>query len=156
MVKIITGKINSGKSTTIQRLYNKHKKGDGFISVKNMYETSVQSYDILRLSTLKRKEFVVKEGFYDPEDIACQIGPYLFYQDTLLYIEKEIKDMIVQGITPIYLDEIGQLELYDQCFHKIFELILESNVDCVISVREDLVQEVIRKYQIQEVEIQKV
>lgn len=153
MVKIITGKINSGKSTTIQRIYNKDRKGDGFISVKNIYQKTVQSFDILRLSTLKTKEFVVKDGFYDPDDIACQIGPYLFYKDTLLYIEKTLNEMIEQGVTPIYLDEIGQLELYDQCFHNVFQMILKSDVDCVISVREDLVTQVIEKYKIKEVEI---
>jgi hypothetical protein len=54
--------------------------------------------------------------------------------------------MIKTKVSPIFLDEIGQLELYDQCFHPLFNRILQNKIDCVITVREDLVDKVIAKY----------
>lgn len=154
MVHIVTGKINSGKSTVITSIYNKLKKGDGFISVKKMSDKKVHSYNIMKLSDNSQKLFVIRDEFLKEEkEISCQIGPYLFIKDALEYIETEIRKMIKMKISPIFLDEIGQLELYDQCFHNIFEEILSSNTDCYITIREDLVDKVIDKYQIKEVKI---
>ena len=103
MVTIITGKINSGKSKKMKKMYDVDKKGDGFISQKNMYQDAVQSYDILKLSTNETRAFVVKGGFYEKEDIACQIGPYIFFRETINCIEEEIESMIRENVSPIYL-----------------------------------------------------
>ena len=35
MVRIVTGKINSGKTTKIESIYKKNNLGDGIISKKN-------------------------------------------------------------------------------------------------------------------------
>ncbi len=154
MVNIITGKINSGKSTTIANIYHENKKGDGFISIKRMHYDRVHGYEIMKLSDKSMKLLVIRDEFKTKDyEIACQIGPYLFLQDTLDYVEKEIKKMIKNKISPIYLDEIGQLELYDQCFNNIFLEIIKANIDCYITVREDLIPKVIKKYQLQEVKI---
>jgi len=151
MVTIITGKINSGKSCTILKHYKKSKKGDGYISVKRMHYHKVHGYDLLRLGDSSIRQFVLRDDNLDEnKKISCQIGPYCFLEETLLEVEKAIKEMISNNVSPIYLDEIGQLELYDQCFNHIFSLILESNTDAVITVREDLIPKVLEKYNIQE------
>jgi nucleoside-triphosphatase THEP1 len=157
MIHIITGTINSGKSTTINTTFHNKKKGDGFISVKVMSNSKVHGYDIVKLSDKTTQLFVIRDEFYtDNKPVSCQIGPYLFLQETLDYIQTEIRTMIRQKVTPIYLDEIGQLELYNQCFHSIFREIIESNIECYITVREDLVDAVIRKYNLKEVTIKKI
>lgn len=151
MVKIVTGKINSGKSTMIYEMYQKDQLGDGFISVKRMHYDKVHGYDIMRLKDLSMNLFVIREeNLTDSINISCQIGPYIFIKESLSFIETEITKMIDDNISPIYLDEIGQLELYDQGFHNIFKKILSSKSDCVITVREDLVEKVIEKYNIKE------
>lgn len=154
MVHIVTGKINSGKSTIITSLYNKQKKGDGFVSVKRMLQDKVHSYEIMKLSDSSKKLFVIRDEFLiDDVETSCQIGPYLFIKETLEYVETEIKNMIQNGVSPIYLDEIGQLEIYDQCFHHIFKEIIASNTECYITVREDLIERIIDKYKIKEVDV---
>ena len=153
MVTIITGKINSGKSTTIAKLYRLKQQGDGFISIKSMHYDKVHSYDIMKLSNQQTKLFVLREEYIENQEAACKIGPYVFLKETFDYVENEIDLMIKTNVSPIFLDEIGQLELYDQCFHAIFKRILANNIDCVITVREDLVEKVVKKYNINEVEI---
>lgn len=154
MVNIVTGKINSGKSTTMLKIYEKNNKGDGFISVKRMQIDKVHGYEIMKLSSRNLKLLVVREEFFDSSSkIACQIGPYLFLEKTLKYIENEIEKMIVNKVSPIYLDEIGQLELYDQCFDKAFKMIISSETECFITVREDLVDKVIEKYNLTDVNL---
>ena len=151
MVTIITGKINSGKSCTILKHYKENQQGDGYISVKRMHYDKVHGYDLLRLSDSSTKQFVIREEYLDnSKNITCQIGPYVFLEDTLKEVEYSIKEMIKNNVTPIYLDEIGQLELYDECFDHIFKEILKNNTDAIITVREDLIPKVLEKYNIQD------
>ncbi len=147
MVTIVTGKINSGKSSTILKHYQDNQLGDGFISVKRMHYDQVHGYDLMKLSDNSTRTFVVREEYLNEnQEVVCHIGPYLFLKDTLDYVEKEIKQMVKNNISPIYLDEVGQLELYDQCFDNIFKFITSNNIDAVITVREDLVEKVTNKY----------
>jgi nucleoside-triphosphatase THEP1 len=150
MIHIVTGKINSGKTTTILELYNTIQKGDGIISVKRMQHDIVHGYDLLRLSDYSTRPFVMHERFFtgDKSNIACQIGPYLFRQDILSDIEAMILLSIEHGISPIYLDEIGVLELQGQCFASILKTIVKQDVEAYITVREDLVEDVISTFKI--------
>ena len=154
MLNIVTGKINSGKTTKIFNIYNENKIGDGFISVKNMDGSNVHSYDILRLSSNIKKVFVLHEKYIsDNQKIACKIGPYSFLDDTLKYIESELAKLITARIAPIYLDEIGLLELDNQCFYQIFKELLQSGLDVYVVIREDLIQQIIEKYEIKQYKI---
>mgnify|MGYP000282667603 FL=1 len=94
----------------------------------------VHSYDIVRLSNNDAQLLVIREDFYNGfEKVACKVGPYLFLEKSLTYVENEILKMIKNNVSPIYLDEIGQLELYDQCFNKVFNQIVQSKADCFIT-----------------------
>lgn len=151
MLNIVTGKINSGKTTRLLNIYKTTGSGDGFISIKNMRGSLVHSYDILRLSNHYKRQFVVHDQFLDRKlDIACQIGPYMFLEDTLDYIYDEYRKMIKQGISPLYIDEIGMLELHDQAFHQIFKELLESHLTIYAVIRKDLIEDVLKKYSIKE------
>ncbi len=154
MIHIVTGKMNAGKSTKLGSLYEQIQKGDGFISVKCMHYDKVHGYEIMQLSNKAFYPLVIRDEFsHQNMEIACQIGPYLFLKDTLKRIEKDIETMIENKVSPIFLDEIGQLELYDQCFNSIFSKMVESNLELYITVREDLVDKVIEKYNIKQVDI---
>jgi nucleoside-triphosphatase THEP1 len=146
--------MNAGKSTKLGSLYEQIQKGDGFISVKCMHYDKVHGYEIMQLSNKAFYPLVIRDEFsHQNMEIACQIGPYLFLKDTLKRIEKDIETMIENKVSPIFLDEIGQLELYDQCFNSIFSKMVESNLELYITVREDLVDKVIEKYNIKQVDI---
>lgn len=149
MVTIITGKINSGKSCTILKHYKENNVGDGYISVKRMHYDQVHGYDLLKLSDSSTKQFVMREEYVNEnEKICCKIGPYVFLDETLKDVEVSIKEMIKNKVTPIYLDEIGQLELYDKCFNDILIEVLKSKTDLIITVREDLIPKILKKYNI--------
>ena len=157
MIHIVTGKMNSGKSTVLGSIYQKNQDGDGFISVKRMHYDKVHGYEIMKLSNKEFHPLVIREEFsHQKMNVACQIGPYLFLEDTLQYVEQEIEDMIQNETSPIYLDEIGQLELYDQCFDSIFRKMVESDLEIYVTVREDLVDKVVEKYQIKDLDISNV
>ncbi|QMS84407.1 nucleoside-triphosphatase [Candidatus Xianfuyuplasma coldseepsis] len=150
MIHIVTGTINSGKSSRLLHLYHQHQQGDGFISVKRMHYQTVHGYDLLRLRDLSTRPFVMHEKFYHDTDreIACQIGPYLFFKDVLQDIEQEIINSIKQGASPIFLDEIGLLELQHKCFAKLLQFIVKHDIEAYITVRKDLIDDVVSTFSI--------
>ncbi|MFA5466478.1 MAG: nucleoside-triphosphatase [Candidatus Izemoplasmatales bacterium] len=154
MVKILTGKINSMKTQRMLDLYKRDHRGDGFISIKHMIKDKVHSYEAMRLSTGERLPFIIRDEFvYQEFPISCQIGPYLFNQATIDKVTEAISIMVNDKISPIYLDEIGLLELEGKCFDHILRKMVASKLDLVLSMRVSLVEAIINKYQIDEYEI---
>lgn len=151
MVKIVTGKINSLKTSRALDDYQTNQKGDGFLSIKNMDQQKVLSYDALRLKTNEKRRLAShKEN--NPYTFKNQLtfGPYVFNLDTFDWMNHEISHMISQQVHPIYMDEIGNLELKGFGYDAIIKKCLESNMDLVIVVREDLLDQVIKHYQIKD------
>lgn len=108
MITIITGKINSGKTTYIKNLYQKDKKGDGVISIKEMIDNTVDNYQSLHLKSNQIFSQVLRNTHTLNEDeIICQIGPYNFLESGLVQSSKLFHQMIDNFISPIYIDEIG-------------------------------------------------
>ena len=149
MLNIVTGKINSSKTTTIFNIYKILNKGDGFISIKNMEGNTVHSYDILHLTTGEKRRLVIRDIYCEKDFVkCCQIGPYLFSESTVKAVETRIRDFIKQGVSPLFLDEIGLLEIDGMCFHNIFKEMLKSKSDVYVTVRQDLLLKILMKYKI--------
>ncbi|MBU0996528.1 MAG: nucleoside-triphosphatase [Firmicutes bacterium] len=153
MVSFVTGKINSGKTTFLLAKYLNQPIGDGVISLKTMKNGRVHRYDALHLSSNQETLLAIHELDLKDEVVACKIGPYCFLEKGLKFIENEIEKMIHHQVEPIYLDEIGVLELKEQGFYQILKKLVASKLDLVLSTREDLLEEVIRKFNIEEMEI---
>lgn len=152
MVHIVTGKINSGKTTFLLAKYLSNPVGDGFISLKTMDHFHVRHYDALRLSTNQETLLAVHEKYLKEEVIKDRIGPYGFIKSTIEMIELEIEKLIQAKIQPIYLDEIGVLELEDKGFSTILRKMISSELDLILSIREDLIPKITHKYGIEQFE----
>ena len=154
MVKIVTGKINSYKSTRLKEYYDKHPSGDGFIAIKKMIGNKVHSYSLLQLSSHKFIPYIIRDEFYNNEDeIIYQKGPYLFLKSAIVYLEKVIDESLNNNISPIFLDEISLLELEEKGLYSALNKCLNKNVDVCMVVREDLLEAVITKFNIKEYEM---
>ncbi|MFA5419666.1 MAG: nucleoside-triphosphatase [Bacteroidales bacterium] len=149
MVNIVTGKINSGKTNKLASMYQFSNEGDGFIAVKIMENGIVTEYRAMRLSTMEERPFIFRDS-HVPEnfDFCCRIGNFLVSREGLEWIETESLKMVNNRVSPIYLDEIGWLELQDECFHPLFTQLLSSKLELYISVRNELVEKVLTKYHI--------
>jgi len=154
MIKIVTGKINSKKTTRMMDLYLQDHQGDGFISLKTMSEQKVYGYHALKLSSREKRLLMVHRDFYLSEFFCIEkIGPYLIHPSVKQWVEQEIGKMIQKKIQPIYLDEIGALELSGMGFDDIFKKMVLSGLDLNIVVREDMIDQVINHYQLKDVTI---
>lgn len=151
MVYIITGSINSGKTTRLLELYKIQDKADGFVAVKNVMNHRVMGYDMLQLSTKEKRSFIVREDMVGDEfDVLCSIGPYFFSKTTKEWVEHSLKHMVAHNEGPIFLDEIGPLELEGQCFDSIMSDLVASGCDLYITVRQAALEEVVERYNIKE------
>jgi nucleoside-triphosphatase THEP1 len=154
MIHIVTGSVNSGKTSKLAAMYQFENKGDGFVAVKEMESGVVTAYNAMRLRTMEERLFLAREGFV-PEgfDSCCRIGPYRMSKQGLEWVEREVRGLIDQKVSPIYLDEIGDLELEGKGFDSIFRLCLDSGLELYVAVRKDFVEPVLKKYGIQEYDL---
>ena len=163
MVKIITGKINSTKTTKIKNHYLKYKTGDGIISKKVMIDKNVFGYTAVRLSDnlefpLMIHDTFYKKGLYQNDEIfdknICgQIGPYKIYQKGMKKVNAIYKELFKNKISPLYFDEIGKLEIQGSGFYKILKKAIKKDINLIITVREDLIEEIVDKLNISNYEI---
>jgi nucleoside-triphosphatase THEP1 len=154
MITIVTGKINEGKTTKLKLMYHEDKKGDGFIAVKKMDGINIHSFLATKLSTKEQKVLMLHKNYYSESFISAgKIGPYLINLFTLSWVEKSIEKMIKKKVEPIYLDEIGVLELDGYGYDRILRKLIESNLDLVITMRSDLVEKIKEHYHLKDVEV---
>lgn len=160
MVRIVTGKINSGKTTRIETIYHKNNLGDGFISKKIMIGSDVYGFKAKRLSDGYETMFMLHDRYYSKNDIIIdfdeeskydyEIGPYKVLTKAISLIDNTYKNLIDDSISPLYFDEVGKLELNGLGFYQHIKKALLKNLDIYMVVREDLIDEVIRKFDITE------
>lgn len=152
MVTIVTGGIHDGKTTYMIGLFEANK-GDGFVSIKNMVDDYVEGFDYLQLSIKRSGPLATKKVIEPVRDV---LGPYHFNEEAMKFIETGLEELVEEGISPIYLDEIGQLELDKKGFYKIVLWMLEhmkSSQELVLSVRNVFVEDMISLFNLKDVKV---
>ncbi|MFA5006763.1 MAG: nucleoside-triphosphatase [Candidatus Izemoplasmatales bacterium] len=147
MVTIVTGGIDSCKTTKLTSLFAESGKGDGFAMIKRLAGRHVRGYDARRLSTGVEIPLVHRRGF-EPEGlaVACEIGPYLFARESYDRVVRELTEMVAARTSPIYFDEIGELELSGSGFDDAIAALAASGLDLVLVVRDEFVERAIARY----------
>ncbi len=145
---IITGKKHSGKTTfLLNRIAELQSEGitvGGLVSVGTFKNGSRFDFKLLDVSTDEKIGFLSQEFCKTCEKIGrFYINPIAF-QFGIQVLEKCLKDRI----QTIVLDEIGPLELKDQGWAEILPELLNSESDLILTVRKELLQEVILKWNI--------
>ncbi len=150
MVYIIKGEINQGKTQEILSIYNRDKQGDGFVSKKIFINlTEFTGYEIVRLSTDEKMPLAYKSQYVPSNwDEIYRRGPFSFSKAAFVFAEHIIDDIIDRHIDPVFIDEIGPLELDGNGFFAVLEKILRTQKDVYITVRSHCVEEVINKFNI--------
>lgn len=154
MVHIITGSINSGKTAKLLSIYNKLQAGDGFILSKVFVEGNYAGQQIVRLSTGKSMPFSFKRDYipaYWDEKYCLDV--YSFSDKGLKFAFETVKDIVSNNLFPIFIDEIGPLELTEKGFFQLLTQLLNRDCTMYIAVREFLLENVIDKFKIRQYDI---
>jgi len=154
MVLIITGPMDSGKTTRFLSLYDKRREGDGFASIKDMEGHDVTGFRLMRLSDKKTHTLCVHEVHGTKRiDDGFRFGPYVFDNHVFDMVCDVITTLTDQGMTTIWLDEIGRLELEGHGFDKTMRTAMDAGAHLVITVRDTHVDDVIGRYGLSDVTI---
>lgn len=151
MVLIVTGSINSGKtSALINMAATDEVAHDGFVAEKIfLNDGKVYGYRLRRISSAERLPWMIREEYYqNEEDYKDRIGSFYLNTETLKEVEEAIKAMLKNGIKNIYLDEVGKLELEGRGFDRIIRYVLNKHVDLAIGVRDKYVNDIVDRYSI--------
>ena len=145
MKTIVTGEVNTGKTSALLAHYETHQTGDGFASVKVMVKNRVSHYDAMRLSTKEKRMLTVHEQSYDHSmGEYIRVGPYRMLKETMRWVETTIKTLIDNHVTPMYFDEIGPLELSGKGFDNMVRALVAF--PCVVVIRSQCLQEAFVRY----------
>lgn len=156
MVFFITGRVNSGKSTKLLNLYQKEKSGDGFVLKKVYVKQKFWGYRIRRLSTGEEKDFATwRDNIPREWHEAFVYGPFSFSKRGIEFAEEVVEDIIKKGIEPVFIDEIGPLEIEEKGLYAVIKKILSLDRAVYITVREDVFKEAVEKFGLKEYEVLK-
>ena len=141
MINIITGKINSGKTTKLLSLFDQNINGDGFACVKRFDNDKFLGYNILHLQTGKSIPFSYQKNCTpDNWNEMFQFGKFSFSKEGFVFADKIIDSIIKKNMEPIFIDEVGPVEiLLKKGFYKIVKKVLNTNKKCFLTVRSDMV-----------------
>ncbi len=148
-INIITGGINTGKTKKLLSTYHEIGQGDGFIIFKVFDGGLYIGQRIMRLSTSESENFSFKEGFIPINwDEEYRYDVYSFSKKGLMFAHKTISDILERGIDPVFIDEIGPLELQKKGFFNIFRALIKMEKDIYVTVRSSCVENVIKEFKI--------
>ncbi|MBN2382278.1 hypothetical protein JXQ70_05290 [bacterium] len=150
MIHILCGERNQGKTTALKRLY-REKNGDGFIAQKVFRDTQFYGYELMRLSTDESVLLSVKSQYFPVEEKPRYVqGEFSFFEEGFRFAEVIINDIIKRGISPVFIDEIGALELEGKGHCESFRKILTENRTIYISMRTGYLEQIVSFFGLKE------
>lgn len=144
-IKIVTGKIHSGKTTSLFKFIGEHKNADGILTpIVNNKRT------LYHISTKTIKEFEA----VTLSSNTVSVGKYHFLKESFTWANKKIIESFNSSAEYLIIDEIGKLELRGEGFHKSTKEILgklnNSNSILILVIRDYLLDEILKYYNIME------
>ena len=151
MVNLVTGPIRSGKTAKLTAIADDHPRAGGFCCPKNWQERRHTGYLIRCIATGASVPFAVLQtekpvGWRE----ADQIGPWSISTQGFQFAHDTIRQSWDQNHHPIFLDEIGPLELMDRGFANLFRKLLAGPTELYTVVRESLVEQVIHHFDLKQ------
>jgi len=155
--KIITGPIDSGKTTFAEANIRKRNSVEGVICPKR---NGVRFLRLIGDNKFYNLDAVVNTNAAH-DDNKIRVGRYTFDRGVFLLAKAHLSNLIYKEFDILVIDEIGKLELADDGYEPelstLFSyLVLEPKVyEVVIIVRDYLLQDFLGKYEVTEYELLK-
>ncbi len=135
MVFIITGPRNSGKTTRLLNIFQK-KRGGGIASLKSKKD-GYENYFIHFLGSAQDKVLLATENpEFENKDGFFRFKRFFFNKNAFKRSYLYVIELIALSVSPIYLDEVGELEFNGMGFHGICLKLMRLQRDVYITVRD--------------------
>jgi nucleoside-triphosphatase THEP1 len=145
-VVIITGKINSGKTTMMEKLIEEEKSlgitPSGIIA-KGIFENKIKiGFDVINILNRMTMPLARISGHFDKE---FSIGKYYFSEEAFSFALTALLNYNHKGV--VFLDEAGPLELSGNGYAACITTLLKSDITRLyIVVRSECLTEFMDKY----------
>jgi len=145
-ITIVSGAINSGKTTKIKTLIATYKAANlsiaGFYSEKVFVAKELVGYDLILLSSNEKIPFLRINSF----GVSNRIGPYFINKNAFIFTDEELLD---SEASIVIMDEIGRLELAGNGFSTLLTHLLAAfKGELILTVRDVFLDEVISHWHI--------
>ncbi|HNX77207.1 MAG TPA: nucleoside-triphosphatase [Candidatus Rifleibacterium sp.] len=155
MIYILTGPINSGKTSWILKDFQSHPEADGFACKKVFTGGEHIGYDLVHLPTGMACPFIRVAGHLPPgwEEVALLNERFSFSAAGLLFARHITQNAILNSASRFYIDEIGPLELSGRGFNHLLTALLGAEIDLVIAIRDSKLPEILAAFKITSYEL---
>ncbi len=144
-ITILTGSKGCGKTTSLLNYCNTHKNVVGILTP--IINNKRCFYNILS------KDFFAMKYASEANDEAISVGKYLFSSNAFSKANLIFQN-IDTGNNQVIIDEIGPLELRGEGFANSLKQLLQKDfINLILVVREELIDEVIKYFALQNVQI---
>ncbi len=148
-IKILTGKVHSGKTTRLFTFINSHKSVDGILAP--VINKRKMLYHILS----KQLKTLEVEG---KSDETISIGNYNFLIDSFNWANRKLNDGFSKNPEWLIIDEIGKLELEKKGLFDSADFILKnlknSKTKIILVIRDYLIKSALELFNLNENEIE--
>lgn len=150
MITIITGKKGSGKTTFIEQWYAQERVGVGCITKKVYISDKWIGYDLLLLPSHQSIPFIRLLAYKDtlPDSNLLYFNRFAFSQQAFQKAEQLLKNAILAGDAPIWIDEIGNQELADNGFATVLREAIDKGVELRIVFRQHRFFDLLKHFKI--------
>lgn len=150
MIYLLSGPINSGKTSWILKDFQQFPDADGFACRKVWEAGQHIGYDLQHLQTGFACPFIRTPDHHPTgwEEAAQLNDRFSFSAAGFLFARHITLNAILNNVKRFYLDEAGHLELCGQGFNHIMQALLGAQIDLVLVVRESLVEQMAEAYKI--------
>lgn len=151
MLHIITGEVNTGKTTRMRALFLQKEAADGLVSEKIWEDGKFRGYRLVHLQGRETMELaLLKDEYHGQFPTACRFGPFVFSQPAFQFGADLLKQLCMNpAINSVFLDEVGPLELKGQGFASILPVLLHSRKNLFLTIRGDCLNKFLEKHKIE-------
>jgi len=153
MITIITGEVNSGKTKLLKEM-QKEQGGAGFYSNKVFRKEILIGYDLVSFTSHRSIPLARFKPFTDEnwKEKYTQ-GAYSFNSLAFDFAEKIIEEALAESRLPLFIDEIGYLELRNEGIAEILKKVIRLNVDISLTIRAICLDKILETYHIENYKI---
>lgn len=150
MIRIITGAVNSGKTSYLQKTAESLPGCTGFLSRKVFSGESCIGYDLHILRTGENLPFIRTLESSDPgEEVEELLGNFCFYRSGFSAARKELDYLAMDAsASHIIIDEVGPVELKGGGYLQNVSQLIPLRKDIYLCIRTKILEKVIQKLEI--------
>jgi len=149
----VSGAVGSGKTRLSQKVVSRLKEEErtpgGILSPRLMESGRTVGYDVIDLMTGNRRSFV------RTKPPGKRVGKYFLRPGALEFANRAICEAI-NGLSPVFVDEVGRLELRNEGLAPSVRELLSSNSEAVLLVRDKFLPQVRDIFDIKEYDVVRV